>query len=350
MLKDMLLTLPQTGTLGDLATALNTAAASSYTIDGVGVFTINFSVSPLDEIKITAVGTTSMANPSATNTVTYTKRIYKGATFESAASQWFHTNGFHFAASVFPDEGTQPNPQSFLGRIAYLGNTTKSIHNPSVGSPSNMSVLRASILNFGEYNGVSIDASSNSYVKFDSEIIFFNGRIETKNSSYMEMLVSDKVLAQKTSNSFDTNYPNPLGNAPGGMWNLNFLEYNKLVDGVQFLEGFESNERYLAFINKLGGSPTTAYRPVSTAFEPNVKYGVVRLVRIDQGNTTVLTPSGKGYYYFPNGMRLDEANSGTGYYGRNKLIPINDADPITSLLDNLFKWNYGSTKGIWNYQ
>lgn len=350
MLKQQLLTMPQTSTLGNLVSLLNSATASSYTIDGVGEFTIEFSVSPLDEIKITSVGTTTLANPSATNTVTFTKRIYKGANFESAGSQWFHNNGFHFAASVFPDEGAQPNPKSFLGRIAYLGNTTKAIQNPSVGSPSNISVLRASILNFGEYNGVSVDASSNSYVKFDSEIVFFNGRIETKNSSYMQMLVSDKVLAQKTSDSFDTNYPNPIGNTPGGMWNLDFLEYDKHVGGVQVLQGFESNERYLAFISNFTSTPTTTHRPVSTAFEPGVKYGVVRLVRIDQGNTTVLTPSGKGYYYFPNGTRLDEAVSGTGYYGRNKLIPINDADPITSILDNLFKWNYGSTKGIWNYQ
>lgn len=357
MLEDELSTFPQTGTLDDLAIALNNAVDSSYTIDGVGDFIVGFSVTPLNEIKVTSVGTTLMANPSASKTVTFTKKLTKAANFENAGSEWFHTNDFHFSSNVFPDEGVQPNPKSFLGRIAFLGSETKAIQNPSVGSPSKISTFRASIINFGEFDGVSINASSNSYVRFDSEIVYFNGRIETKNNSYMEMLLSDKVLAQKTSDEYDSNYPNPVGDTPGGEWTLDFVEHDNInEDGDQILEGFESDERYISFMsNFTETTPSTSYRPSS--FEDDVNYGIVRLVRIDESNTTVLTPdinNSKGYYYFPENTRLDKQSSGDGdygtYYGRDDLIEINDNDPITNVLDDLYKWNYGSSQGVWNYQ
>lgn len=350
LLQTTLLTYPQTGTLGDLVVLLNASVSPSYTVDGVGEFTIAYSLTPLDEIKITAVGTTTMANPSASRTVTFTKALTKGASFENAASQWFHTNGFSLSAGVFPDDPPQPNAASFLGKIAYLGNETKTIQNPSVGSPAVMSNFRASIINFGEHDGISIDSSSNSYASFDSEIIFFNGRVDTKNNSYLEMLLSDAVLNQKTSDMYDANYPNPAGTSPGGLWTLDFMEYDNIVSGVQVLEGFESDDRYLEFTGHFTSSPTTVYRPNSSAFEPDVKYGIVRIPQVNVGNTIDFVGTGKGYYYFPNGTRLDKAVSTVDYYGRDMMIHISDDDPLTSILDNLFKWNYGSSQGIWNYQ
>ncbi|MDW7661063.1 MAG: hypothetical protein SCL54_06465 [Bacillota bacterium] len=355
MLKDKLTTFPQTGTLAELVAELNAATSSVYTIAGVGDFTINFSVTPLSEIKIDSVGTTTMANPKASSTVTFTKKLFK-ATYDDAGSKWFHNNGFNLAPYVFPDEvdpetGELPNTESFLGRIAYLGNQFKTTQTPSVGSGT--SVFRASIAIFGEFDDISVDAIANSKGAIDAEIIFFDGSIFTKNKTELALLVSDKVIAQKTSTEYDPYYPNPSGVGSGGLWNLDFMEYDNIVGTTQVLEGFESEDRYIALINNLGGTPTTDYRPASSTFKVGVKYGIVRLVEISNMGTVVLEPSEnntKGYYYFPNGTSIgDEAAVGINYEVSD-LIEIDDDDPITGLLDNMFRWDYDSGSGIWNYQ
>lgn len=324
------------GTLEDITTSLNGIFNQpSYTLAGAGSYTIDFSVTPLNEIMITSVGSTSLASPNATNTVTFTKKLTKGAeglfSFNDASSEWFHTNGFSLAPGVLPDTNPDPYTKSFLGRAALIESTKTEMLNPSVGSPSNASVFRASILAIGEFNGISIEARSNSYGIFDSEIIFINGSIDlSPTNSQVILRVSEPVLEQKTP-AANNSYPLP------NSWSLNFLNH---VDPT----GFEDDARYAAFT---GVTPTAGSRGT---FTPSVNYGVVRIksIRDNSSKTSLSLPGSsglysKGYYYFPNNVRLDQSS------GRITLIPILDNDPITTILDEFFKWRFTNLgHEMWN--
>lgn len=326
------------GTVQEIATSLNSKFANPYSIVNAGTYTVNFSVTPSNELMISSVGTTTLATPNATNAVTFTKKLTKGSEglfiFEDASSKWFHTNAFSLAPGVYPDAPSNVNSydKSFLGRAAKLESTKAEMLNPSVGSPSDASVFRASILAIGEYNGISIEARSNSFGVFDSEIIFINGSIDlSPTDSQITLRVSEPVLKQKTADYNDT-YPHP------NSWSLNFLNHNNPT-------GFEDDERYASFTGA-----TLPLANVRGSFDSGVNYGVVRIKSIrDNSSKTILSLPGssggysKGYYYFPNNVRLDLSD------GRSSLIPILDSDPITSILDEYFKWRW-TDEGLemWN--
>jgi hypothetical protein len=345
-LKDRLQAVNHLDTIADIADDMNSLFNQpSYEIAGAGSYTINFSVTTLNEIMITSVGTTALAEPNTTSTVTFSKRISKGVPFSNANDQWLHTNGFSLAPGILPDSNPDPYEASFLGSAAEIQAVKSSMKNPSVGSPANVSKFRASVISVGEIDGDSLELIPNSYGEFDSEVIFFNGDILV-NSTKAEMTfrVSEAVLLQKDNVAYNDAYPNPANDKPGGQWELDILEYT--TDGAIDANGvgFENLDRYLAFISP--ESSNSSYH-VSTSFEANQKYGVVRLQQIIPKTGSIFgrvagVNDGKGYFYFPDGVEIGIASE------RARLIAIDDDDPITEILDGFFEWKYGVGQEMWN--
>lgn len=320
---------PFSGTVVELADELQTEAGGEYTIADVGTYTLAFSFGTYSgEIKIISVGQTA-SNYVSTQVVTYTKELGTSFDFTNPASEWM--TGVNLEKAINPSNSNE----SYLGHAVMLESKNSKHPIQSPKGSSSPSTFQASIIFLKDYQGRSLRQITNSIdLTFDGELIFFIGDIEfNKSSTPLYLSLSSEVLKQKTYEA-DSNYPQSVLEGV-----LDYGPSTAPEDGINlWAVGFEDFDRYKEFAN----TSDSSYYPPAGSFEPNTNYGVVKLGGgiVDSDETSILTVSDKGYYYFPDGFNLREA--------KGDLIKIDDDDPIVDVLDSLMGMSMGDKPPLWD--
>lgn len=304
------------GTYTDINTAITAAnnhiasnGGPTFSVAGVGTYTIGFTVIDSQTIKITSVGTANGSN----RTVTLTTRLSFPASTVTNPDNW--VAGINLTHSV----NTGAN---YLGQGVTLEG--KPIRSPQGGN--NPSTFQASSIIFTDYGGLSLKQINNSvHITFDSEILYFQTGTElnndsptaTKNGVYFS--ISDAVVS----------------NRPSG----------PLAYGISV--GFEDVGRYQAFINGMsGGVDYSGYYtddpiafPDTYPFLPGVRYGVVYFGG-DVTGYSIATDIDEGYYFYAHGVDLKAVD----LVDNDLLIPVEDDDLLIKAIEAMFKYTLGSSQ------
>lgn len=285
--------------VADLNSSAGSLSSSDKIVSDKGSFSLSYERFSTDEIKINSTGTTAGVNPNS-ELVT-------------------------FIVKVKPAIAMQDNPDAWINGINLIKGITKSIHYLGKGvrleakpiqSPQGSgtsSTYQASLFYFADHNGLALKQITNSIpITFDAEIIYFESGVElNKTGDPVILSISSDVLNYRAANT---------GVLP---------MYSPAV-------GFENYDRYKAFI----GSYINDYHSLYEFKTGN--YGLVYFGGDVYENKGVKKIE-KGYYFYPNGINLQDET-----WPYTNLIRIKDDDAIIKALESLFKSSSSSSGYIWN--
>lgn len=301
-----------------LINALNAQAGDrDFVVDGAGSFRLRFQdlSDGTGNMKIIGVGKSDGANGTE-DTVTLTLKLSMGSSSNiiENPSDWFSSNG-----NSLKNMNSQkilrhkvPADTKYIGKMVMLNGGVKPVKYPQGGGEDAESVFRASVIAFKCYkDGIACFSqdSNKLNVTFDAEIIYFGGNVESRGND-IRIMASQEVLDR----------PN------NGM--LRPADNNDM--------GFNDLQRYLSFVQSYNNSMTADAMKKYWGkynFDSSYQYGIVCFKKDVDGIKN-------GCYFFPsdgiNGLSIIHQEDRGNVLGYNRLIRINEDDPVIDTLEAMY--------------
>ncbi|MHB8962690.1 MAG: hypothetical protein ACYC5K_06005 [Saccharofermentanales bacterium] len=296
--------------LTSMSTYISALPASSFSIDTVGSYTVQYEAVNATEVRIISTGTTT-ETPPRSDTVSMTIHLTSPSATIENPSDWVSGNNLNNGIDT---------SKHYKGK----GITFKAKPIQAPQGSTKFSVFQTSAILFTDSDGYSLLQINNcASITFDAEVLYFqsgvmlNDKATTDTQNKVIFTISDEILGQWTS--------------PG-----------RLLTTLSPIVGFESAARYDEFVDGLtfpgyvnygGATFDTTY----TDFLPDTHYGLVRFggdvlepISSKTYKTHVETDEYQ-YYFYAHGTELKDIKV-------NQLIPIENDDILIKAIESLFKY------------